>query len=668
MGFRRFLYLLFFTFGSYPALSQIVDDSTKEIYGLHSTKYFRQQDLFQGNEEKRILDTSINYLHYYNYQYTKDAIYQGLGNMGMAMKPIYYKAPEEIGYRLGFEAFHPYLHLQKNQRYYDTKSPYTELSYLQGSTGEQRLFLLFTRNVNRYWNLGGSYNRFTSSKQLNVVAPRDFQADHHQLNFFSSVKTNKSKYVALADFNYMQHWSYESGGVKPVKFSGPIIDSGMFLYKYARVSLDKNGSTTYSSANAAAARNYYKTLRAHLYHQFNPLDSGQNLIHIFHEFDWQRETQYFRDNDMRVDSSYRLFYKEIDFKDTSKAFYQYDYELLQNKVGIKGFSEHFYYSLFYKMRNYSLVDHSQDSTTIGKSKIRFQDAFVGGSFGYRWSHDFSFQLNAQQMLSFRLNEHPDDRYYKSHQDYQANLTTRYKNWQVEVAQSRVSPTLMQTRLISNLASWAKDSMNAVVSSNAGLSYSYAKGDRFLKIGLMYQRIDHLVYFARDTTSGSADYSKIRPIQDAGYVDYIQPTLGFRTNWRWLYFENDLILTHILNNRPIIHMPGWFTMPKLYYQNNLFKKATLVQAGIELFLRESYYADYYAPQINQFYWQDKSLVNTFPILNVFVNAKIRQVRVFLKVSNIFGDMNFPNQTGYLDTPYYPGMRRSFQFGFIWKAFD
>jgi hypothetical protein len=642
-----------------------VDDTTKEIYGHHSTKYFLQEDLFRGNKEQRTLDTSLNHLHYYNYQYTNNTWYQGLGNLGMAMKPIFYKAPTEIGYKLGFEAFHPYLNSEKAHKYYDTKSPYTELHYLQGSTGEQRIFILFTANVNRYWNIGGSYNRFTSSKQYNVIQSRDFQTDHNQVNIFSSVKSNKDKYTALLDFNYMQHWSYESGGVKTADYPG-VIDSGMFIYKYAKVNLDKNKQGSPSSPNGVAARNYYKTLSAHLFHQFNLLDSGNTLLHVYHEFDWLQETQYFRDNNMKIDSSYRLFYKETHYSD-SLSFYQYNYDLIQNKLGLKGHSDHFYYSLFYKFRNYSLLDKSQDSATIGKSRIRFQDAFAGGSLGFQLSPQISVNLSGQGMTSFSMNQHPDNKYYTSHHDYQWAASANYKKWQVELGQSRVSPSLMQTRMVTNLASWArdKDSMNAVTNTNAVLSYSHVNGDRFLQASLSYQRIDHLVYFTKDTVKGSS-YQKIRPIQDSGYMDYIQPSLSFRTNWRWLYLENDLILTHLLNGRDIIHMPTWYTFPKLYYQNNLFKKATLLQAGVEVLLKASYYADFYAPQINQFYLQNTFSVPTFPITNVFINLKIRQVRVFIRATNLWGDMNY--QTGYFDTPYYPGMRRSFQFGVIWKAFD
>lgn len=657
MRFFCFLFFIIF-FGLKPLFAQIVDDTTQEVYGHHSTKYFLQDDVYFGNGKQRSLDTSLNNQHYYNYQFVNNTWHQYLGNLGTPMKPIYYQAPQEIGYRLGFEAFLPYLNAQREQRYFDTKSPYTDLKFIQGSTGEQRLFIGLSRNVNRYWNLGASYNRFTSTKQFAVVSNRDFQADHHQINAHSSVKTKNEKYIALLNFNYMQHWSYESGGIKTQADIGGVVDSGLYLYKYADVRLFRT--------NAEAARNHYKTTNLHLYHQFNPLDSGNNQLQLFHEADWKKENQYFRDNRMTTDAAFRTYYGEVNFKDTITAFYQNRYELFQNKLGVKGSLGKAFYSFYYKSRTYSLSDTSQDNNTSGKAKLWFSDAFLGCDLQYRPANDILISLSGQGLVSFKTIKHPDDSVYKAHDDYLLNGAIKYKNFSLVVGQSRVSPTLMQSRLVYNLASWAKnkDSLDAVLNRNVTFTYLKTNGNRYFKIGTHYQRVDNLIYFKR--AASGPDSSKLRPIQDEKYIDYVQPFLGFRTNYRTIYFENELILTNVFTDNEIIHMPRWFTMPKLYFQRFLFKKATQVQAGVELFLKADYYADDYAPQLNQYFWQKKHLVKTFPITHLFLNFKISRATIFLRLTNAFGGQI--EQSGYLETPYYAGMRRSFQFGVSWCAFD
>ena len=657
LRFLSFLVIILFL-SVKSTFAQIVDDTTTEVYGKHSTKYYLQEDVYYVNVSNRSLDSSLNNQHYYNYQFVNNTWYQGLGNMGMAMKPIYYKAPAEIGYKLGFESFHAYLNPLKDQRYYDTKSPYTELKFLQGSTGEQRLFVGLARNVNRYWNIGASYNRFTSAKQFAVVSKRDFQADHHQINAHTSFKTKNEKYVVLLNFNYMQHWSYESGGIKPVPELGGVIDSGMYLYKMADVRLFRS--------NVQAARNYYKTTNLHLYHQFNPLDSGNTRLQLFHEADWKRENQYFRDNNLQTDKAFRTYYGEVYFKDTLTANYLNKYELLQNKIGLKGNVANLFYALYYKTRTYSIVDISQDIATSGKPKMWMNDAFVGGELKYKLTKDIELGIAGQGLMAFKNIKHPDDSVYTSHDDYQLDATAKYKDFSLQIGQSRVSPTLMQSRLVYNLASYAhnKDSMTAVLNRNATFTYLKTKGERFLKLSVHYQRVDNLVYFKR-LTSG-ADSSKLRSVQDKGYIDYVQPTIGFRVNYRTVYLENEFIFTNVFADNEIIHMPRWFTMPKLYYQRSLFDKAINLQVGAELFLKADYYADDYAPQLNQYFWQEKHVIKTFPITNAFLNFQISRATIFLKLTNVFGGQI--EQRGYQETPYYAAMRRSFQFGVTWCAFD
>ena len=654
------LLLFLSVFLSVQAFSQILDDTTKEIYSSKTTKFFIQDDLFTRAGITRTADTSINYLHNYNYQITKDNWYQNLGNMGTAMKPVYFKPPTEIGYRLGFDSYLPYLNTIKEQRYFDTRSPYTELKFAQGTTGEQRLFLLFTRNVNRYWNLGASYNRFTSVKQFAPLNNRDFQADHQQINIFSSIKSRKDKYQALIRFNYMQHWSYESGGVKLLPYeSENVNEGGLYLYKYADVRL-------YRRDNLLAARNYYRTTNLHVYHQFNPLDSGQNQLQFFHEADWTRERQYFRDNNMNIDKAFLTYYGGVNFKDTNMTFYREQVELFENKVGVKGELGKLFYSVYYKLRSYTLADTSQDLKTSGKSWIRFQDSFAGGKFLYRFNDNLVAGVDGEGMTGFTTKSHPDDSNYTAHNDYRWNAYVNYGKFSFSAGQARVSPTFLQTRLVNNVANWSyhKDSLQAVLYRNATISYLHTNGERYFKAGINYQRVDNLIYF-RQIGKGT-DSLKIKPIQDSAFIDYIQPFIGFRTNWRWVYFENDFVFTNIFTDREIIHMPRWSSIPKLYYQNKLFNKAVDVQAGVELILKADYKGDAYAPQYNTFYWQDNFVVKTFPITNIFINFRLSRAQIFLRVSNIFGDQNY--QTGYQETPYYAGMKRSFQFGVFWRAFN
>ena len=72
-----------------------------------------------------------------------------------------------------------------------------------------------------------------------------------------------------------------------------------------------------------------------------------------------------------------------------------------------------------------------------------------------------------------------------------------------------------------------------------------------------------------------------------------------------------------------------------------------------------------PVTQQFFVQNDFLVQGYPVVDLFLNADIKTVNVFLKMSHANYELTEPV---YFVTPYYPGMRRSFVFGLIWRFFD
>lgn len=91
----------------------------------------------------------------------------------------------------------------------------------------------------------------------------------------------------------------------------------------------------------------------------------------------------------------------------------------------------------------------------------------------------------------------------------------------------------------------------------------------------------------------------------------------------------------------------------------------MHAGVDLHWKSRYFAPGYDPAIQQFYNQDDFESPAFPLVDIFVNAKIKRARVFFKYNNI---MQILQETGYLPTPYYPGQRNIFDFGFDWSFYD
>ena len=74
---------------------------------------------------------------------------------------------------------------------------------------------------------------------------------------------------------------------------------------------------------------------------------------------------------------------------------------------------------------------------------------------------------------------------------------------------------------------------------------------------------------------------------------------------------------------------------------------------------------YDVAIQQFYNQDTFTANSYPLVDVFFNARIKRARIFVKYHNLV--QSFTKQ-GYFPTAYYPGQRGIIDFGFDWSFYD
>jgi hypothetical protein len=89
-------------------------------------------------------------------------------------------------------------------------------------------------------------------------------------------------------------------------------------------------------------------------------------------------------------------------------------------------------------------------------------------------------------------------------------------------------------------------------------------------------------------------------------------------------------------------------------------------GFDVQYRLGYFADAYMPATMQFYVQNFQSVQPNTVVDFFINARLKNARVFFKLTNL-NELLGANK-GYYASPYYPAMRGSFQFGVNWFLFD
>ncbi len=141
-----------------------------------------------------------------------------------------------------------------------------------------------------------------------------------------------------------------------------------------------------------------------------------------------------------------------------------------------------------------------------------------------------------------------------------------------------------------------------------------------RLNVRFDQYENLIYFDTSWT----------PQQEGQYVQMVSGTI--RQGWKGKSIFGHVELTgQYTGDETVVPVPGFIGKFRLGWKVNLFKKNLMTLMGIEGFYVSAWNAPGYIPAIDQFYVQPEQ-VGGFPYLTAFINARITEVEVFLKVSN------------------------------------
>src|SRR5690606_24541692 len=152
---------------------------------------------------------------------------QYLGNLGSAAKSTYYDIPRQIGRTSGFHVYDLYYQSTDSLRYYNTKSPHTNLAAFFGGGNRNQLDIAFTRNVTPKWNVGFDFRTIRATKVLNPTRRDDHFTVQNYYDIHTNYQSEDDKYFLLAHFKRMKHLVNEQGGIIP-----PEIDTTSLYFTY----------------------------------------------------------------------------------------------------------------------------------------------------------------------------------------------------------------------------------------------------------------------------------------------------------------------------------------------------------------------------------------------------------------------------------------------------
>lgn len=616
---KRILYFLFFlllSIASNKVNAQILDDSTKMVYGPETTRYFYESSIVQERDTLIILDTTLVDFHLFTLVDRYKNGIQDLGNIGTAAKRVFFEAPDVIGLTSGYNAYDFYFAPPETIQYYDSRSPYSKIKAFFGGNARSMVDVDFSRNINPRWNLGGDFSRITADRQIGATGnPLEArQVFSTAYDIYTHYITADSSYRILANISRLKQQISESGGIA---FSeGDTYPDSLFSYEDENIWLD--------DAQSSELRINY-----HVYHEYKLTD----FTGFFHQFDMRKQDVSYTD---KISGNDLTFYDNQLFIDDGNTSENNIFRSISNKIGMKGDIGGLFYQLYIRRRD---VDFSY--------KYLPTQGFESENYG---GFDVSYLQENLGMVGF-FGEYLLGGNYK----LGARLSSKWLTGSVRRVRSE-APFIFN-RYFGNHDEWENSFEPMVTDELKGVA-NVEIGSFIINPSLKISNINRYLFFDEDA----------RPSQAGSYIQIFSPGVDFRFSFlKNMNFEVSATYTAVTGgSRDNIRIPEIFANASLYYTNFLFNEKLQLRTGLDAHYRTNYTADAYDPVTMQFYLENKLEIPEYYKVDFFVNFKVSSARIFVKLTNLTQFIGLTE--GYITTPFYTGQRGVIDLGISWMFYD
>ena len=261
-----------------------------------------------------------------------------------------------------------------------------------------------------------------------------------------------------------------------------------------------------------------------------------------------------------------------------------------------------------------------------------------------WGADLKYYPSGYRSGDFAINAH-------------IALTAKFRGHPVillgRFSQTRQSPSYWEENLFSNHYVWFNSFKQE---DETRIEASLELPDWAFEVGLWQGVVSNKIYY--DATSQVAQHS------DAISLTSVYARKDFRIGG--FHFDHRALLQWS-TNQEVIPVPLLSAYLSYYYEFWVEKKKVLrMQFGVDGRFNTSYYAPSYNPALATFYNQREYELGNYPYLDVFLTAKWKRMRIFLKYQHLnydlFGNNEYFTVAGY---PLNPGM---FKIGLSWGFYD
>jgi hypothetical protein len=568
----------------------------------------------------------------------------GMGNQGLAVKPLLFEPNKTIGFDAGFHSLDVYAMTHDDVIYYQARSPFSNLYYMGGGQAEQMFRVTHSQNVSKNWNVVANYFRIGADglyanqrgDDLNGSIVSWYQSPNKRYNLWVNGVFNTLKAQENGGLNVAAN---QGGGnvtkdalVVNLRTAKQISRKNSLLLKQSYF-IGRIDTVPQEVMKKVLPTNKVSYTLAYNTQAFSFLKNETNdksilpegLIDLVNTHDSTHVAH------LQNEFIYSFF-----LRGKSSSFIKNE---LKVDLGIR----HDYYKYVQLSKYADLTDYYNYAAT-------FQNATLLGALGYRFSNRIDLNIDLQQIFQGRQ---VGDFLYEAKSN--VLLSKSAGRIQLGAYVQNKSPEEIYNRYFGNHYNWLND-FNRTKTVN--LSFNYINDKYNFDAGAQYFLINDHLYFAQDGVAS------IKPQQAGGSINLLKVTLGKKLNFGKFNLDS-YVAYQKSSSESILRTPEIYTFNS-FYINATFFKFLKTDIGFDLRYNTPYESYAYSPAASQFYIPNDNLqLETEPIVDVWVRASLRKANLFVKYDYV--NQGLFSQ-GYSTVRGYLMPDRMLKFGVSWNFYD
>lgn len=594
---------------------------------------------FNDLKDSIVVDTSLTIRKDYKFNYLQRDNFglMPFANIGQSYNTLTFNATNnQLMPLFGAQARHFNYLEESDINYYEVPTPWTRLTYKTAFEQGQMLDAFFTVNLSRRFNFSLAYKglRSLGNYQNALTSSGNFR-------FTTSYNSKNKRYRAQAHMVTQDLLNQEHGGLRDEDIENFTSGEEEFI---DRSVFDLNFN---DAENILEGRRFF--LNQH-YDVVRKSDSlSQNKLTVINTLAFESKYFQFYQDTPAIAYFGDVFTNDINDKTTIENFRtELGFNYLNNIIGELRFT-----------LNYNNFNYGYNSVVIYPEETipnRIKSSYIGLNASYIKKLGV-FQLNSKASI---------------------NLSDEFKGSFID---AQLSIKLNKDMLLSgglNLSSRLPN-FNYLLYQSDYLNYNWYNLNTFQNINTQQLRfninsktygsaevdisnISNYTFFNLEETIDNVRV--VKPKQYNSTLQYLRLKVQKEFKVGNFALDNTVMYQNVISDEDVLNVPDLITRNTLYYSNELFKKAMTLQTGVTLNYFTKYNMNRYDPLLAEFYTQNETELGGFPRLDFFINAKIRQTRIFLKAEHFnsaFTGFDF------FSAPNHPYRDFTIRFGLVWDFF-